>query len=1692
MKRLSLVLVIPLLAVLINSVHAQQDDAPQVRSLFRIEQRPVVTEKPVPGTAAFFTIDAQLFDRFAPPVSHTITIPDFPITSAQRATLKLRRFEVLSDPAQVVQGTADGDRAITLDRSFFFSGSVEEIPGSFVYLALFRHYCSGYIEVPTGRGDERRRFAIAPLALRDGSPSMMTIYDEPAALTLTGAAGAADWHCGSEEVPGYSEEVEKVFKEMRRIEKNDAPRPLANNLLVAQLAVDCDAAYSAAHGNNLSRATNYVLTVIGAVSAVYQRDVNVIIQVPYLRVWNGTDPYPGTNTGQLLPQFRTYWNANMNGVRRTLAHLFSTSAIGGGIAYVNTLCAGVNTGFGYAVSGLNNNVSYPTTAYVWDTDVTSHELGHNFGSAHTHACSWSPAIDSCYSSEGGCFPGTNPRTGTIMSYCHLTAFGTLLNFHPRVGALIRSRAENATCISAVEGSAANDVAVASIAVPAPGGALVASTPFTPSAVFKNVGTNNQTALSVIFRMHDATGTLVYADTQTVASLAAGGSTTVSFTSTSLATIDRYSSTVSILLGGDSYLANNSMVRPFQIVASFTESFTILTPNTAATYKSGSTVTITWASTGGIANARLEFTPDDGATWHLIDASVSAGTGSFAWRVPPIPTSRGRVRISNYLNAATSDESDQLFTIITLPLDWQWARSAGSSMDDDVQGLTVDAQGNVYMAGTFSDSLWLGATKLTSNGGSDGFVAKYNAGGTLQWARGFGGSGSDSAFGVAVDNNGDVYVTGGFSNTIAIGVVNLVSSGDQDLLLAKYDADGAPQWGQRGGGSGRDQGRDIAIDNSGNIYLIGSFSGSAIFGASPLNSAGASDILIARYTQAGGVTWVQRGGGAGIDEGNGIAVNSAGEPFITGRYRVSADFGGSTLNGPAGDNIFVARYNTAGTSQWARSAGGSGDDEAFDIAIDGDDDCYITGVISSTVNFGTTVTASVGGRDFFLTKYSGGGTLRWVRRGGGAGDDRTTGLAIDGEDNIYLTGYFSNTIDVANLTLAPTGTGSDAFVIKYSMNGETNWVHRGGGARAEESRTIAISSGGEHGYLIGRYSYNAPVDLPAIFGDTLTGRGANDIVLTRLGTFKVTAPRDGDTMQAGTTTLITWTTSSSTNVRIEVSYDNGDTWSTILNSTPNSGSLVWNVSNQIGRNGIIRITDADNPSIYGTAYSGTFTIAPISPPSGLVAVGGNASVDLTWSAPPNNGITGYAVYRAPISGVGAGTLVQIGTTAALQRTYIDATVTNCKEYSYAVKALIGAFDSPYSNLDTALPEAPKRITVTAPLADERLPIGTTKMIEWNAVGCIDNVKIDYSLDLGATWTTLVTNMTNSGLYGWTIPELPSARVLIRISDLNDSTIFDITDTFSICGAQVQIAAMGATSICPGDSVILTAPEGFEVYLWSNNATTRSITVKQAGSYSVTVADAMGCGATSQTIAVTVNPSLTPTITKAGDLEFCEGDSVALDIGAGYQSYVWSTGELGQKITVRMSGIYYAHVTSSSGCSGRTDTIRVTVHSTPGKPTLTRKIEGDSLVYAGINGVYQWYRNGSIIAGLTGRSMKIEALGTYLVRVTDSNGCTAISDTFEVDTLPTPPASIAVETGERSFKIHPNPTSGIIAVEAELAETGMVRITITDLAGREAMRIEEPRATGRYRRTIDIGKLPTGAYVLEMQAGTRKWTRKIVKQ
>ncbi|MEO8149741.1 MAG: SBBP repeat-containing protein, partial [Bacteroidia bacterium] len=278
-------------------------------------------------------------------------------------------------------------------------------------------------------------------------------------------------------------------------------------------------------------------------------------------------------------------------------------------------------------------------------------------------------------------------------------------------------------------------------------------------------------------------------------------------------------------------------------------------------------------------------------------------------------------------------------------------------------------GNIFMTGHFEDTVTFDTQSVTSAGGKDVYVVKYNSSGAVVWLTHAGGTSDDESRGIAVDNN-NVFITGRFAGSATFGTSNLISTAvSNDVFIAQLNPSGVFQWALSAGGSGSDDAYDASVDGAGNCYVAGYFHDTISFGTDTLMSSGNDDAFIAKYNSSGTALWAKRAGGVNGDRAYSVAADVSGKVYITGSFEDTASFNSTNLISNGDKDIFVAEYNSSGVLQWAMRAGGSGFDRGYGITTDQSGNVYTTGVFEQTASFGTLPVISSGLLDFFLTKIS---------------------------------------------------------------------------------------------------------------------------------------------------------------------------------------------------------------------------------------------------------------------------------------------------------------------------------------------------------------------------------------------------------------------------------------------------------------------------------------------------------------------------------------------------------------------------------------------------------------------------------------------------------------------------------------------------------------------------------------------------
>ncbi|RYE21477.1 MAG: hypothetical protein EOP51_15540 [Sphingobacteriales bacterium] len=308
--------------------------------------------------------------------------------------------------------------------------------------------------------------------------------------------------------------------------------------------------------------------------------------------------------------------------------------------------------------------------------------------------------------------------------------------------------------------------------------------------------------------------------------------------------------------------------------------------------------------------------------------------------------------------------------------------------------------------------------------------------------------------------------------------------------------------------------------------------------------------------------------------------------------------------------------------------------------------------------------------------------------------------------------------------------------------------------------------------------------------------------------------------------------------------------------------------------------------------------------------------------------------------------------------------------------------------------------------------------------------------------------------------------------------------------ISVTAGGPLTFCPGGSVQLTATTG-NSYLWSNGATTQSITVNTAGNYSVTVNQGNSCVNTSNPVTVAIHPTPTVAVTAGGPLSFCQGGSVQLTATAA-SSYAWSNGATTQSVTANTSGAYSVTITDANGCTNTSAATTVTANALP---TVSLSAAPYTKLFPGLTTVltanatnaasYKWFKNGSEIIGATTatHSVSIDDLGAYSVTVTAVGGCSNNSSVINIS-----------DSAVTRLFVYPNPNKGQFQVSYHNAANAKQVLTIVDSKGNRVFNKAYDLAIPYQRMAVDMRRNSAGVYriILSDRNGKKIATESVVIQ
>ncbi len=389
----------------------------------------------------------------------------------------------------------------------------------------------------------------------------------------------------------------------------------------------------------------------------------------------------------------------------------------------------------------------------------------------------------------------------------------------------------------------------------------------------------------------------------------------------------------------------------------------------------------------------------------------------------------------------------------------WAKTEAGSNVDETLAVTGDAIGNTYTTGYFSGTAGIDGNNLAVNGLTDIFVSKIAANGATVWTKSFGGSSSDRGLAIAVDSDGNSYVSGFFAGTVSFGGgLSMSSEGNsQDAFVMKLSPAGTALWVKRGGSAANsDRANSIAVDNSGNVFITGVFSGMATFGALSLTSLNNTlDAFIVKYDSNGNELWAKKGSGNAADRGIAITTDAVGNAYSTGQFSGNITFD-NTYTNTILNAFYVIKHSASGNEEWFRWAGGSEQSIANGIASDGSS-IFLTGNFGASISFlgsGTSTLSSGYTNGVFIASYSTSGNLSWSQSQGSASAVSSNCISAR-NGQLAIAGWHECTFESLSEVYGESTFNSigykDVFMMRYSTAGAFGFA-RNFGSRLDEIAT----------------------------------------------------------------------------------------------------------------------------------------------------------------------------------------------------------------------------------------------------------------------------------------------------------------------------------------------------------------------------------------------------------------------------------------------------------------------------------------------------------------------------------------------------------------------------------------------------------------------------------------------------------------
>jgi len=750
------------------------------------------------------------------------------------------------------------------------------------------------------------------------------------------------------------------------------------------------------------------------------------------------------------------------------------------------------------------------------------------------------------------------------------------------------------------------------------------------------------------------------------------------------------------------------------------------------------------------------------------------------------------------------------------------------------------------------------------------------------------------------------------------------------------------------------------------------------------------------------SWIKTQNGTGTDATNDVVVSSDNFVYASGSFTSSTfTIGTSSLSNSGSSDIFLSKYDTAGTLLWARKYGATGADNATTITADSLGNIYLAGSCTGVVNFGSL--SFTGGN--YILKIDATGTEVWVSAA--ATGVVISDIACDPQGNTVICGYFGGSASIGGTAVTAHGS-DDGFVAKYNTSGNFTWMKIFFNSNYEHCNAVSVTPSG----LIGVGGlYNSPNKLyigNAATLDSMASTFFNNPLHPGVGImgFVCCLQANGN---------YSW-------AKDDLNTNDAYHFASVMSVAANGSDNFYFAASTASRG-----LSSSFQSAWIRKYSSNGTLLfnkQLSFKSIDYAVlGGFLKPTVTFNnnkvyGADNNVVTNYTPY------------IQLYALRAFDDN--GNALWNTLETSSTINALAVSGDAVFAG-GTLTGSSFGNLTATYSggndgfLCRANAPVTITPLV-------LNTLIPDPSFCAGGSVTLAQSNTVSGGVqpytYQWSpATGLSNANILSPVASPANTTNYILTitdavgtilrDTVNVnvnpLPATPVISPNSNTTFCQGGSVMLTSSAG-NSYLWSTGETTQSITVNNSGVFSVTTTNSFGCTSiASAPLNVTVNPlPAAPVITPGGATTFCQGGNVSLNSSAG-NSYLWSTGETTQSINVNNSGNYAVQITNANGCTSPASTpVAVTVNPLPATLLITAGgptsfCQGGNVMLTSTTGNSYLWSNGE-----TTQSINVSNSGTFTVTTTNALGCTSLASVpLTVTVNPIPSAPVITPGGATTF-------------------------------------------------------------------------------